>query len=125
MSMSKKDYEMIAEVLTTVIDDDAILQLAYRFAKEDPNFRWDIFLEAADYSGDYKISSNGRISSPGKFEGEAPYVPAAWELHLEGYSVELDPDLIEVILPWAGEHIVIGLHHDEQGFVTEQQRLGN
>ena len=36
----------------------------------------------------YKIE-NGRIRSPGKFEGEMIYVPFYWNVFLDGFVVEV------------------------------------
>lgn len=122
MSMSKKDYETIADVLTTCSDDrdDVILQLASRFAEENPNFRWDMFLEDADYTGDYKIDRYGKISSPGKFENEAVYMPIAYEAYMMGEGREIDDGLGKVIIRWAGnEAFEVLFYEDNQGFLWE------
>ena len=36
---------------------------------------------------DYNVE-NGRITSPGKFEGEAAYVPYFWDMGLDGMADE-------------------------------------
>lgn len=118
MSMSKKDYETIAEVLTTCSNDrdDTILQLASRFAQENPNFRWDLFLKACDYTGDYEIDRFGVIRSPGKFEGENCYMPIATEAEVEsdenGYYT--------TFIRWAGdEAFKVIFTEDNEGFIWE------
>lgn len=123
MSMSKKDYETIADVLTTCSNDrdDTLLQLAWRFSQENDRFQWDTFLEAADYTGDYKIDRYGVIRSPGKFENEAVYMPIAYEMYLQGDGIELDERLISVSIRWAGnEAYEIVFYEDNEGFLWEQ-----
>ena len=122
MSMSKKDYETIAAVLTTSSDDrdDIILQLAWRFAQENPNFRWDLFLEACDYTGELRVTQYGRIAMPGKFEAENVYLPIAYQAYLEGDG-ESDENLTKVVIRWAGEEsFEVSFLEDNQGFLWEQ-----
>lgn len=35
---------------------------------------------------------NGRITNPGKFEGEAPFAPAFWSVGLDGFADDTDHD---------------------------------
>lgn len=118
MSMSKKDYEAVAEVLTTCTDDrdDVILQLASRFAESNSNFRWDLFLEAADYTGDYKVDRFGVIRSPGKFEGENIYMPVAAECE----EPPDENDIYTAYIRWAGDEMFkVRFLIDNEGFYWE------
>lgn len=81
---------------------------------------------------DYKIEQ-GRIVSPGKFEGEPIFAPYFWELGLEGFS-DFDngkvygfrlalngQDKSNPFLPelkqWLGRKRSLKLWEDSQGFV--------
>lgn len=68
---------------------------------------------------------DGRIRSPGKFEGELVYVPYYWEYGLEGGSdgdangeflFNIDGDDVEV-WPELRDVIYLRLWEDSQGFV--------
>lgn len=51
--------------------------------------------DRAQYIEDYDIRDD-RIHRPGKFEGERPYMPLAYEQYMDGCSNELDNGTIEV-----------------------------
>jgi hypothetical protein len=78
-------------------------------------------------------SDSGRITSPGKFEGEPLYVPALWQLAMEGFqddTMEIGTILYEIFsidsevesafadysLKRAGDYIL--LWSDDNGFVN-------
>ena len=75
---------------------------------------------------DYKVQ-DGRILSPGKFEGEQVYVPYFWEKSLEGWAdFEADDDPVFLVMPEdralfpeLGGTRSLRLHEDSQGFVRE------
>ena len=123
MSMSKKDYEMIAATLDTHGEDHntLILELGYAFHEDNPNFRWDMWLTAAGFTGTDVITKvdNGSIANPGKFEGEAVYMPIAYEGYLSGADESDDPDIIEVSILYAGKERTVRFVEDNQGFVYE------
>lgn len=74
----------------------------------------------------YKIE-NGRIRSPGAFEGEMIYVPYFWQIFLEGGADEDDGhelrfDITEIdreAFPELGDREVISLYQRDDGFVCE------
>lgn len=79
-----------------------------------------------DIEREYSVS-NGRIVSPGKFEGEAVYVPYFWELFLDGSWDRDDGDVIgfdltledkEMFPELKGKRTVRLLQRDD-GFVCE------
>lgn len=124
MSMSKKDYEMIGAVLETHSNrsQEIILELGYAFAEENPNFRWDMWLTAAGFTGtDYvtKVDSLGNIANPGKFEGEAVYMPIAYDGYLCGCDESDNPEYIEVAVIYGGKERVVRFVEAHQGFIIE------
>lgn len=74
---------------------------------------------------------NGRITSPGKFEGESVFVPYFWEVGLDGgadrddgrvYTFKFkrdDAELIEwpELKKWLNGKRTLHLYEDTQGFV--------
>ena len=46
-----------------------------------------------DIEAEYDVE-NGRITSPGKFEGEPVYVPHFWEFYLNGFSDDDDDGVL-------------------------------
>lgn len=71
-----------------------------------------------------------RITSPGKFEGEAEYVPHFWDVSLDGTpdTIEVDGETVyrievvdtdRAIYPELAERSHVYLFEDEQGFVRE------
>lgn len=71
---------------------------------------------------------NGRITSPGKFEGELAYVPFYWDRALDGWADEEGEDgsVSFVVMPderrmWpeVGSKRVVRLREDDNGFVRE------
>jgi len=76
---------------------------------------------------DYQVK-DGRITSPGKFEGCREYVPHFWEIGLDGF-VEINSGGVVTInilaedrakFPGAfGRRRVVRLVEDSQGFVNE------
>lgn len=65
---------------------------------------------------------NGIITSPGKFEGEAAYMPEAYEVYLDGFGLELEGEcegIFKVEITWNGEKKVVYFFEDNVGFVHE------
>lgn len=79
----------------------------------------------------YTVDANGRIASPGKFEGEPIFAPHFWQMGLEGfadsddgrvYGFRLkngDPEFREFpeLKKWLGRKRSLKLFEDSQGFV--------
>lgn len=70
---------------------------------------------------------DGIITSPGKFEGEASYLPYMWERSVEDgcvadefdvYTVEVDAEDVERF-PMLERVDDVSMYEDEQGFVYE------
>ena len=88
----------------------------------------------AEVLAQYDVDANGIIKSPGKFEGEMLYVPALWDIVLDGGSddeqdddglwvstINVDAEL-RAEWPEIGDTKVIRLRESEQGFVyTEEE----
>jgi hypothetical protein len=82
---------------------------------------------------EYAIDENGRIKTPGKFEGESIFVPHLWSLAMDGFADEDDgefymfrfaPDDSDPLIQQfpelkkhLGRHRIIRLREDGQGFV--------
>jgi hypothetical protein len=79
---------------------------------------------------EYAIDENGRITSPGKFEGESIFVPHLWSLALaddddgEVFEFKFAPDDVDPLIlefPELKKHLgrrrLIRLREDSQGFV--------
>jgi len=47
-----------------------------------------------DIINDYKVSEQGTIQSPGKFEGEMLYVPYFWDAYLNGMADSDDGEVL-------------------------------
>jgi hypothetical protein len=81
-----------------------------------------------DRLGDYEVR-DGKIRSPGKFEGECRYVPYFWDVFLEGGTcTEHDDDVLEFevdaqedvgLFPELAGRKAVFLKEDDQGFVRE------
>jgi hypothetical protein len=80
-----------------------------------------------DILKNYKVGADGRIRSPGKFEGEMLYVPYFWECYLNGCA---DGDNGRRIwfsvmacdrkqFPELAKRRSVGLVEDDSGFVRE------
>jgi len=80
----------------------------------------------------YKVSSYGTIQSPGKFEGEAIYMPAIYDIYLDGCSddhlvddilysfVNVDDDLIKEFPELEDrEERMVAFYERDDGFVCE------
>lgn len=75
----------------------------------------------------YRVDSHGRITSPGKFEGEMLYVPYFWNEFLDGGADEDDGEVLGFdVLPEDKEAFPelrrrrkIRLMETDQGFVVE------
>lgn len=77
---------------------------------------------------DYRVVS-GRVTRPGKFEGEMLYVPYFWEAVLDGFGSDSEDDEGVVEISVTAEDRaqfrelrgvrVVRLCEDEQGFVRE------
>lgn len=67
------------------------------------------------------------IRSPGKFEGEARYVPHYWEIYLEGFADSDDGKVLRFkitkedreLFPELKKRRMVSLVEDDQGFVCE------
>jgi hypothetical protein len=80
---------------------------------------------------DQYATRDGLIISPGKFEGEPIFVPALWELAIDGFSDGddgkvyrfniRDDDELRTKFPelskWLGRKRIVRLREDSQGFV--------
>lgn len=74
----------------------------------------------------YEIE-NGRITSPGKFEGEQSYVPYFWEAYLNGCADRDDGRVLgfdvtaedKALFPALKKRRTVRLIEDSQGFVRE------
>lgn len=79
-----------------------------------------------DIERDFKVS-NGRITSPGKFEGEAVYVPYFWYIFLDGGADEdMGWKLIfhvtegdRKMFPELGAKKRVALYERDDGFVCQ------
>lgn len=81
----------------------------------------------------YEVNNRGIITSPGKFEGEALYVPHFWELVTEGFSdTDENNDRVDCVIIYSEDigqfpelnekyypHAYISLFEDDNGFVWE------
>lgn len=79
----------------------------------------------------YDVDSNGRIVSPGKFEGEPIFAPYFWDIGLSGfadsdngrfYSFRINKDdeahhEFPELKQWLGRCRVLRMSQDGQGFV--------
>lgn len=79
-------------------------------------------LTRAEVEQDYKVR-DGRVVSPGKFEGEPLYAPALYDMAMNGFADESDgdADLVEVDDALRAEYPEVG---DTQAFVLYTDALG-
>lgn len=77
---------------------------------------------------EYDVDENGRIRSPGKFEGEMLYVPHFWHIGLEGFANYDDGKVFTFRLGKTEREIFpelgkgrqwLKLVENDQGFVSE------
>lgn len=76
--------------------------------------------------GEYR-ARDGRIVSPGKFEGESDYLPMYWDAYLMGMCDDDDGEVLtfevtaddKARFPTLGQTKQVRLYEDEQGFVRE------
>ena len=77
--------------------------------------------------GEYWIKY-GRISSPGKFGGERPYIPYYWDQYMNGYADSDDGGILRFKVTREDRQLfpgmlnrrrVISLIETDQGFVCE------
>ncbi|MDE2101395.1 MAG: hypothetical protein KGL39_29375 [Patescibacteria group bacterium] len=75
----------------------------------------------------YEYDMWGRIKSPGKFEGEARYLPRLWHESMESgdwpnnrgiISIEVD-DTDKALFPELARRKRVRMYEDEMGFVSE------
>lgn len=67
------------------------------------------------------------VTRPGKFEGEAPYVPYFWEAFLNGFADRDDGKVLgfdvraedKAIFPELKHRRTVKLYETDQGFVVE------
>jgi hypothetical protein len=79
-----------------------------------------------DIDTTYKIRTDGRIATPGKFEGEPIYAPTFWDCALNGeYSEDVNgvfffqlDDTDREVFPELSDVAGIALEENDQGFVT-------
>lgn len=127
MSMSKQDYEVIAERIAVCSDmEEMVTQLAQAFAEGNSHFDKKMFFEATgrDIVEDYEVNCYGRITSPGKFENEMYWMPLAYQAHLEGDSRGFDGALDgvwQVFIEWGHVEMKVFFFEDNVGFVHEVQ----
>jgi len=83
--------------------------------------------EAIEAAAGYKLNDQNMIVSPGKFEGEARYVPYFWDLYMQGGASEddgehlyfdVEPEDVEAFPELKGRKRVI-LWTSDSGFVYE------
>ena len=67
----------------------------------------------------YTVQS-GIIVSPGKFEGEAAYMPEAYQQYLQGFGTERGQGLIEVTIEWDDDEKTVYFWKDDNGFIHEE-----
>ena len=75
---------------------------------------------------EYQVE-NGIIRSPGKFEGEAVYVPYFWDIYLDGFADEDDGTTLifnvsvddKKHFPELRKRKVVKLYQRDDGFVVE------
>ena len=68
------------------------------------------------------------VSRPGKFQGEAPYVPYFWEAYLDGMADRDDGDTLgfdvtaedKRLFPELKRRRTVNLHETNNGFVIEE-----
>lgn len=76
---------------------------------------------------EYEVDDNGRIQSPGKFEGARRYVPYFWSVFLNGFADEDDGDVLIFEVTHADRDMFpelqgcerVRLREDGNGFVSE------
>lgn len=87
-------------------------------------------MNRSDIEQQYNVK-NGRIVSPGKFEGEPVFAPHFWELGLEGFSdddevgvfkfqiKQDDPEheMFPELAGFCGLNGTLRIREDDQGFV--------
>lgn len=87
--------------------------------------------ESAAVRASYRHDSAGRITQPGKFEGEPIFAPYYWDLAMEGFadadngatftfkfkSSDQDFTLWPELKQWLGRKRTLKLWEDSQGFV--------
>lgn len=87
--------------------------------------------ECDDVRASYAHDSTGRITQPGKFEGEPIFAPYYWGVAMEGFAdsdhgktfgfrfKKADPDFIlwPELKKWLGRKRALKLWEDSQGFV--------
>ena len=75
----------------------------------------------------FAVSAEGRITSPGKFQGEMAYVPYFWSLYLDGCADRDDGDVLgfdvgrkdREMFPELKGRRTVNLIEDFDGFVRE------
>lgn len=77
--------------------------------------RTEAMSNATDPLEGYEVR-DGIIVSPGKFEGERDYMPAAYDQYMNGFCDD-DGEVIRVTLHPNNHHVAFIV--DEQGFVCE------
>lgn len=83
-------------------------------------------MKRADLAAEYTVNASGNITDPGKFEGEALYVPYFWEFFLNGGADEDDGDTLWFDVsdddrrefPELSGIARVALSEDSQGFVS-------
>jgi hypothetical protein len=76
---------------------------------------------------DFRINERGRITSPGKFEGEMCYVPYYWEIYLNGFADRDDGQVLgfdisaedKFLFPMLRKRRTVKLYARDDGFVVE------
>lgn len=113
---------MLGALDGTIYRDEDDARRAARVEAEHARDRDAEYIEAeqaADAMWERVVEYEARVASPGKFEGEAPYVPYLWEEGGESdnpaaYSITPDDT---AMFPTLGG--VVYLYEDDQGFVHE------
>lgn len=129
MSMSKQDYEMLAEELVRADDlNEAVFRLAYTLAKKNPRFDANKFILAAGVpivEEDFSYNQYGMILDPGKFENEMWYMPKAYQQYKQGLTKEIpnpedeDHFFIQAMIVVRNVEVRVSFWEDNVGFVHE------
>ncbi len=77
--------------------------------------------------GGYTLTEAGTVADPGKFEGEAIYVPYYWDVYVNGGADRDDGRVLgfdivaedKALFPELKRRRTVKLIEDEQGFVRE------
>jgi hypothetical protein len=80
-----------------------------------------------EIASQYTVNQNGRITTPGRFEGEMLYVPHFWEVYLDGFADRDNGTILGFDVtaddkrefPELGRRRTVKLYQRDDGFVCE------